>query len=1142
MKILAVLRTLMLSQVGLLLTNEGVCEILQSTFRICFETRLSDLLRKTAELALNDMIQLLFTRLPTFNEESLPLLKRLKMRNTGQNEGKTKRKRAKDGSESRRQRQQKSPKPKKDVSPSPSTEKKPPEETTAPLQPPVANSPTINESFNVDSDVLARSPIGSVTDLTQIQSDTECDSGSKDVVENTASTPTEVTVTVTSPKGTEYNEEFVNSQGVTFTPTAEMVDDAGSLIPYGLPCVRELFRFLVSLINPHDGIGITNATSTTVGGITFQNDSMIQVALSLLATALETGAEYLDKYESLLDLVKDELTRNLVLLLASERVATFSSTLWISYLVFATQRRHLKYQMEIFLTRLIELVNNENNQKITYEHKELVLDMIVRLYKMPGFITQLYVNYDCDLYTHNIFEDLTKMLSKNAFPVTGLYSTQFLSLDALLTVVEAIERQCNAEKEATDDEEEVKESSMHEKLMTLKRRKKIIETATEQFNNKPSKAIGYMQETGLVQKDPLDPVEVAQFMRTNPHLDKKQLGEFISKRDNLHILKAFVESFDFANLRIDESLRIFLETFRLPGEAPLIQIILEHFSEHWQRSNGDQFANVDAAYLLSYAVIMLNVDQHNKNHTKTNEPMTAEQFKRNLRGTNGDKDHDQDMLEEIYHAIRTDEIVMPAEQTGLVKENYLWKCALKRGLQDKELETPKVMFDRDLFAIVWGPAVAALSYVFDKSRINEGGQAMIERALHGFQRCAAIAAQYRMSDVLDNIIISLCKFSTLTKASQIPYVFIPVYGANAKAMMATRSVFALAHKHGDILHDGWKNILDCVLWLFKCQMLPKTLMEAEDYVDPTGRVQLLREEDSPAIKVESGFLNSLVSFMSMSTGEANGPQRPRTLEEEEAASEAIKCVKDCHIEALITDSKFLQTTSLQQLVKHIIQGSNVDQLKCSPAMVNSETSSGTTSPATFDSSHETDEIKDESLAIFFLELLVRIAIQNKDRVTEIWPAIVEHMRKLIVEVAIEWVQKSPFLLERSVNALLRLAVRLARKEELASLVVQSLSMLEVLSHQSMYFVARHMAFGLYELLRNNAANIHETEDWAVIFNLVEMIGAGVLRTASDKSDEDSGHESCSSTRERSGSIGSSSGGWIVLDKADSNASNNAQQL
>ena len=94
--------------------------------------------------------------------------------------------------------------------------------------------------------------------------------------------------------------------------------------------------------------------------------------------------------------------------------------------------------------------------------------------------------------------------------------------------------------------------------------------------------------------------------------------------------------------------------------------------------------------------------------------------KYNFRGTNGGKDHDQDMLDDIYHAIRNEEIIMPAEQTGLVKENYMWKCALKRGMEptnnNGQLLSPKVMFDHDLFSIIWGPAVAALSYVFDKSR------------------------------------------------------------------------------------------------------------------------------------------------------------------------------------------------------------------------------------------------------------------------------------------------------------------------------------------------------------------------------------------------------------------------------------------
>jgi hypothetical protein len=31
---------------------------------------------------------------------------------------------------------------------------------------------------------------------------------------------------------------------------------------------------------------------------------------------------------------------------------------------------------------------------------------------------------------------------------------------------------------------------------------------------------------------------------------------------------------------------------------------------------------------------------------------------------------------------------------------------------------------------------------------------------------------------------------------------------------------------------------------------------------------------------------------------------------------------------------------------------------------------------------------------------------------------------------------------------------------------------------------------MYEMLRNNAANIHETSDWEVVFAVIEIVGAG----------------------------------------------------
>ena len=51
------------------------------------------------------------------------------------------------------------------------------------------------------------------------------------------------------------------------------------------------------------------------------------------------------------------------------------------------------------------------------------------------------------------------------------------------------------------------------------------------------------------------------------------------------------------------------------------------------------------------------------------------------------------------------------------------------------------------------------------------------------------------------------------------------FGRNMKSQQSARTLFALAHRHGDILREGWKNIMDCMLQLFKAKMLPKSMVE-----------------------------------------------------------------------------------------------------------------------------------------------------------------------------------------------------------------------------------------------------------------------------------------------------------------------------
>ncbi|XP_016355977.1 Golgi-specific brefeldin A-resistance guanine nucleotide exchange factor 1-like [Sinocyclocheilus anshuiensis] len=1173
MKILQVLRTLLLTPVGAHLTNESVCEIMQSCFRICFEMRLSELLRKSAEHTLVDMVQLLFSRLPQFKEEAKSYVgtnmkkaynilwknKRvqLKMRAGGMSES------------SKWKKQKRSPRPPRHMVRSPSGQMDPGQSST--LTNNLSGGVPFIEQHSGGSSTLPGSD-SAASSISSPTTDSDLDTGSKTTSKEDLTDLEQSNSTATTPmtpsaepgrlesqsEGREveraqsasvesipevledrdlladqsdsasvHDMDYVNPRGVRFTQSTQK--EGAALIPYGLPCLRELFRFLISLTNPHDR---------------HNSDVMMHMGLQLLNVALE--AAHIAPYQSLLCLVKDELCRHLTQLLSVDRMNLYAASIRVCFLLFESMREHLKFQLEMYLKKLMDIITSEN-PKMPYEMKEMALEAIVQLWRIPSFVTELYINYDSDFYCSNLFEDLTKLLSKNAFPVSGqLYTTHLLSLEALLTVIDSTEAHCQAkvlnsaaqqdQSESTTvggdssvntitdstteagksapssnrqnavvsdtrtacpptsghlmaekmrlDRQDQEETDTEKKslkkphrftsclpdsqeLLEIKNKKKLLITGTEQFNQKPKKGIQILQEKGLL-SSPMDNNEVAQWLRENPRLDKKMIGEFISDRRNTDLLDSFVNTFTFQGLRIDEALRLYLEAFRLPGEAPVIHRLLETFTDNWQKVNGNPFQSNDAGFALAYAVIMLNTDQHNHNVRKQNIPMTLEQFKKNLKGVNGGNDFDQDMLEDIYNAIKNEEIVMPDEQTGLVKENYVWSVLLHRGASSEGifLHVPESSYDRDLFTMTWGPTIAALSYVFDKSLDDT----IIQKAIAGFRKCAMISAHYGFSDVFDNLIISLCKFTTLSSESveNLPTVF----GSNRKAQVAAKTVFSLAHRHGDILREGWKNIMDSMLQLFRAELLPKSLVEVEDFLDPNEKISLQREE-TPSNRGESAVL-SFVSWLTLS--EQSGLRGPST-ENQEAKQAALLCIKHCDPEKLITESKFLQLESLQELMKALI------------------------------SVTPDEETYDEEDAAFCLEMLLRIILENRDRVSCVWQTVRDHLYQLCVHAS-----ESCFLVERAVVGLLRLAIRLLRREDIGSQVLLSLRLLLMMKPHVLSRVCREVAYGLHELLKTNAANIHCTDDWYTLFSLLECIGAGIkppaaLQVANTNPDNDTGAQS-----------------------------------
>ena len=93
-------------------------------------------------------------------------------------------------------------------------------------------------------------------------------------------------------------------------------------------------------------------------------------------------------------------------------------------------------------------------------------------------------------------------------------------------------------------------------------------------------------------------------------------------------MHSFVDQLDFVNMDFVSALRLFLQCFRLPGEAQKIDRFMLKFAERYLQGNNMTFASADTAYILAYSVIMLNTDQHN---TQVKKRMTKAEFIKNNR-------------------------------------------------------------------------------------------------------------------------------------------------------------------------------------------------------------------------------------------------------------------------------------------------------------------------------------------------------------------------------------------------------------------------------------------------------------------------------------------------------------------------------
>lgn len=67
-----------------------------------------------------------------------------------------------------------------------------------------------------------------------------------------------------------------------------------------------------------------------------------------------------------------------------------------------------------------------------------------------------------------------------------------------------------------------------------------MKQGSELFNQSPSLGIQFLQENQIL-SNPLQINEIVKFLKDNPMLDKKIIGEYLSNRKNAHIIEEYVK-------------------------------------------------------------------------------------------------------------------------------------------------------------------------------------------------------------------------------------------------------------------------------------------------------------------------------------------------------------------------------------------------------------------------------------------------------------------------------------------------------------------------------------------------------------------------------------------------------------------------
>lgn len=130
---------------------------------------------------------------------------------------------------------------------------------------------------------------------------------------------------------------------------------------------------------------------------------LLQMVLEYSGPAFCTGEKFIYAVQNYLcvSLLKNCMSTN-------TKVAYFSQKIFLN-LVYKF-KSHLKSEIEVFMSNIFLRVLESPNS--SFEQKALVLEALRALCSDPVLLTQIFLNYDCDMDANNLYKDIVQNLTK----------------------------------------------------------------------------------------------------------------------------------------------------------------------------------------------------------------------------------------------------------------------------------------------------------------------------------------------------------------------------------------------------------------------------------------------------------------------------------------------------------------------------------------------------------------------------------------------------------------------------------------------------------------------------------------------------------------------------------------------------------